>query len=228
MEPEEPLMGPEDPEGAPDTLEVPARPGPSDTAELPEPPQQDQAEEEADGEQRRSRRPALLARFPRLFWRPDVDHEWPDDPKVVKRKHLVRYGELRGDLGVWVDDVEPRWRRLDHRARILQNQFWRQHLALIFGGLVATILGAIQAAVGGGVVALAVAQAVLAGVLAGLTVLIRSRRVQQRFLTARLSAERVKSEYFLYLGRVGEYDEPDREFRLGQQVSDIEAAEGAA
>jgi hypothetical protein len=170
----------------------------------------------------------LLARFPKLFWRPDVDHEWPDDPKVVKRKHLVRYGELRGDLGVWVDAVEPRWRRLDHRARILQNQFWRQHLALIIGGLAATALGAIQAAVGGGVVGLAAAQAVLAGVLAGLTVLIRSRRAQQRFLTTRLSAERVKSEYFLFLGRVGDYDEPGRELRLDQQVSDIEAAEGAA
>jgi hypothetical protein len=63
--------------------------------------------------------------------------------------------------------VEPRFRKLDHRARILQNQFWRQHLALIIGGLVATSLGAIQAAVGGGVEALAVAQALLTGGLPG-------------------------------------------------------------
>jgi hypothetical protein len=155
-----------------------------------------------------------------------VDEEWADDWPVVRREQLDEYPALAGDLAVWGEQLEPRFRRLDHRAQILQNQFWRQHVALIAGGLVATSLGAIQAAVGGGVVGLAVAQAVLTGVLAGLTVLIRSRRAQQGYLTARLKAEQIKSEFFLFLARVGDYAVDDPVTRLQQQVDDIEAAEG--
>ena len=176
------------------------------------------------------RRPALLARFPKLFWRRGAEQVWPDDPPVVRPADLATYPALAGDLAVWTDQVECRFRKLDHQARILQNQFWRQHLALIIGGLVATSLGAVQAALGGGVVGLAVAQAILTGVLAGLTVLIRSRRVQHGYFTTRLRAERIKSEYFLFLGRVGDYAADDRLARLAtleQQVDDIEAAEGS-
>jgi Protein of unknown function (DUF4231) len=174
------------------------------------------------------RRPALLARFPKLFWLRSEDKVWKDDPYVVQEDQLREYPELADDLKLWCTQVEPRFRKLDHRARILQNQFWRQHLALIIGGLVATSLGAIQAAVGGGVEALAVAQALLTGALAGLTVLIRSRRAQHGYLTARLRAERIKSEFFLFLARVGGYGERgDPAARLIEQVGDIETAEGA-
>lgn len=175
----------------------------------------------------RPHRPALLARFPKLFWLHSEDEGWKDDAPVVRVQQLEKYPALAGDLEVWLKQVEPRFRKLDHRARILQNQFWRQHLALIIGGLVATSLGAIQAAMGGGVEALAVAQAVLTGVLAGLTVLIRSRRAQHGYLTARLRAERIKSEFFLFLARVGNYATGDPATRLVQQVGDIETSEGA-
>jgi hypothetical protein len=175
---------------------------------------------------RRNRRPALLARFPRLFWRSSVDDQWPDDWPVVSPEHLEEYPALSADLALWREQLESRFRKLDHRAQILQNQFWRQHVALIIGGLVATSLGAIQAALGAGVVGLAVAQAVLTGLLAGLTVVIRSRRAQQGYLEARLRAERLKSEFFLFLGRVGDYAAGDPVARLQRQADDIEAAEG--
>jgi hypothetical protein len=159
-----------------------------------------------------------------------VDEPWPGDWPVVRQEQLGDYPVLRPDLQVWVYDLEPRFRRLDHQAQILQNQFWRQNLALILGGLVATTLGAVQAAVGGGVAGIAVAQAVLTGLLAGLAVLIRSRRAQQGYLTARLMAERIKSEFFLFLGGVGDYARGggagDRAARLRQQVDDIEGAGG--
>jgi hypothetical protein len=177
---------------------------------------------------RRFRPPALLARFPKLFWRRSAEQPWPDDLPVVRPAHLTDYPALADDLKVWLDQVEPRFRELDHQARILQNQFWRQHLALIIGGLVATSLGAVQAALGGGVTELAVAQALLTGVLAGLTVLIRSRRVQQGYFTTRLRAERIKSEFFLFLARVGTYAADDPVAKLRQQIDDIEAAGGAA
>lgn len=177
---------------------------------------------------RKNWRPALLRRFPRLFWRPSVDRDWDNDWVVLAEEDRDKYPELADDLAVWRDILRFRFRRLDHTAQVLQNQFWRQNVALIVGGLVATSLGAVQAALGGGVVGLAVAQAVLAGALAGLTVLIRSRRAQQGYLTARLKAELIKSEYFMFLGRAGNYAGADRQAALVQQVDNIEAAEGAA
>jgi hypothetical protein len=175
-------------------------------------------------ERRKSHRPALIARFPRLFWRLPENSRWPGDWPVVEQDQVTEYPALADDLKVWLEQLEPRFRRLDHRAQILQNQFWRQHLALIIGGLVATSLGAVQAAVGGGVIGLAAAQAVLTGALAGLTVLIRSRRAQQGYLNARLQAERIKSEFFLFLARVGDYHADSPVTRLQQQVDDIETA----
>ncbi len=175
---------------------------------------------------KKKRRLALLYRFPKLFWRPPIDQDWEGDWLVVRDQDREQYTQLAGDLAVWLDLIKPRFRRLDHTAQILQNQFWRQNVALIVGGLVATSLGAIQAVLGGGVVGLAVVQAVLTGALAGLTVLIRSRRAQQSYLTARLKAERIKSEFFMFLARTGDYAVPDPQRALLQQVDDIEAAEG--
>lgn len=173
-------------------------------------------------------RPALLRRFPKLFWHPRIDQDWDNDWVVLEEEDRDKYPQLVDDLAVWRDVLRFRFRRFDHTAQVLQNQFWRQNVTLIIGGLVATSLGAVQATLGGGVAGLAVVQAVLTGALAGLTVLIRSRRAQQGYLTARLKAERIKSEYFLFLGRVGNYGGPDRQAALLQQVDDIEAAEGAA
>jgi hypothetical protein len=176
---------------------------------------------------RRRHWPALLVRLPRLFWHPSADEAWDDDWPVVLEEQLERYPALADDLAVWLRQVEPRFRRLDHRAQILQNQFWLQRVTLILGGLVATSLATVQAAIGGGVTLLATVQAVLTGLLAGLTVLIRSRRVQQGYLTARLKSERIKSEFFLFLARTDGYaQDGDQVARLLRAVGDIEAAEG--
>ena len=153
---------------------------------------------------------------------------WPDDWAVVRSEQLSQYPTLAEDLTLWVEQLEPRFRRLDHGARVLQNQFWRQHVGLILGGLMATALGTIQAANGGGVEWLAAAQAVLTGLLAGLTVLVRSRRAQHGYLDARLKAERMKSEFYLFLARAGAYAGNDRVETLRAQIDDVEAAEGLA
>jgi hypothetical protein len=192
-------------------------------AALPEP-----AADTGGKKKRRIHRPALIARFPKLFWHPSLDAKWANDWPVVPPEQPGEYPELAADLAVWREQLEPRFRRLDHQAQILQNQFWRQHVALIVGGLVATSLGTIQAAAGGGVVLIAVAEALLTGALAGLTVLIRSRRAQRGYFTDRLKAERIKSEFFLFLARVGEYSTGNPVARLLQQVDDIEAAEGVS
>jgi Protein of unknown function (DUF4231) len=185
------------------------------------------------GRQRRRRLdrqhwPALIARLPRLFWRPAEDETWDNDWPVISPQTLEDYPWLRTDLAVWPDQFERRFRQLDHRAQILQNRFWRQRVLLIGGGLLATSLATVQAARGGGHVWLAVIQAVLTGLLAGLAVLLRSRRAQYGYLSARLKAERIKSEFYLFLARAGDYAHDDRVARLGQAVDDIEAAEGVS
>jgi hypothetical protein len=176
----------------------------------------------------RSRRhwPALVKRFP-SFRRRSEAGQWPGDWPVVPSAALNDYPALADDLTVWRDQIESRFRGLDHRAQILQNQFWRQRVLLIAGGLVATSLATAQAAVGGGNVYLAVIQAVLTGLLAGLTVLIRSRRAQQGYLSARLKAERIKSEFFLFLAMADPYQDSARTARLLQHVDDIEAEDVA-
>ena len=175
--------------------------------------------------------PALLARFPRIVWLRQADASWGADDWLVVRppgaeKQAAEYPALAEDLAVWDGELEGRFRKLDHRAQLLQNQFWRQNITLIAGGLLATTLGAIQSARGGGVVWVAVTQAVVTGLLAGLTVLIRARRAQQGYLTCRLKAEQIKSEFFLFLARAGGYDSAgDPKARLLERVGDIEAAE---
>ena len=183
-------------------------------------------QKQAQPKQRRQHWPALLKRFP-SFRRRSEDGQWPGDWPVVPQAALKDYQTLADDLSVWRDQLESRFRKLDHRAQILQNQFWRQRVLLIAGGLVATSLATAQAAVGGGNVYLAVFQAVLTGLLAGLTVLIRSRRAQHGYLTARLKAERIKSEFFLFLAMADPYKGDGRTTRLLQLVDDIEA-EGVA
>jgi hypothetical protein len=176
----------------------------------------------------RQQRPALIARFPRLFWHPSETGSWDNDWPVVSPQSLDDYPWLRMDLTVWPEQLDHRFRQLDHRAQILQNRFWRQRVLLIGGGLLATSLATIQAAWGGGHVWLAVTQAVLTGLLAGLAVLLRSRRAQYGYLSARLKAERIKSEFYLFLARSGDYAHDDRVARLSQAVDDIEASEGVS
>jgi hypothetical protein len=174
--------------------------------------------------------PALIARFPVLFWRRSADSQWPGDWPVVTPGEpgelATEYPVLAPDLTFWSEKLESRFRRLDHEARIQQNQFWLQNVALIIGGLAATALGTVQGALGGHVAAVAIAQAVITGVLTGLTVMIRSRRAQQGYFTTRLKAEQVKSEFFLFLARAGDYSGRDRREILLDRVEAIELAEG--
>jgi hypothetical protein len=122
----------------------------------------------------------------------------------------------------------PAFGRLDEAASRAQNTFRLERLALIFGGAVATSLGAVQASVGGGVAALALIQATLAGGLSIVAFVAGARRSQQAYLTSRLKAERLRGEYFLFLVRHGPYaDEGGRTAALAARVEEIEAEEAS-
>jgi hypothetical protein len=167
-------------------------------------------------------RPALLARFPRaVWWRLDPADPWPDDWPVVPPDAEELYPQLAPDLWLWREQLEQPFWLLDHQSLLFQHRFWRQRTTLILGGLVATTMGAFQAAQGGGNEYLAGTQTVVTGLLTGVASLVSGGRAQQGYLDARLRAERFKSEFFLYLGRAGDYAGPDAAERLRHAVEDI-------
>jgi hypothetical protein len=74
-------------------------------------------------------------------------------------------------------------------------------------------------------VSLAVLEAVIAGLLTAAVVYVRARNSQREYFTKRLKAERLRGEYFLFLGRVGEYAEGDDHERLRllrRRIRDLE------
>lgn len=138
------------------------------------------------------------------------------------------FPELTDEFAVLDAELMETFKAFDHDALEAQNRFRLLQLLLLVGGAVATVLGTVQAALHGGALALGVTGAVLAGLLAPLALAARSGKSHRRYLTSRLKAERLRSEYFVYLAGAGEYASLDRGERrrlLGQTVAAIEDSE---
>ena len=153
-------------------------------------------------------RPALLKRLPRLVWQPR------EPQPLIAPKDRARYPELERDFALLDELLLPPFHARDGDALEAQNAFWRQQLLLIVGGTAATVLGIVQASLGGGVVALGGAEAVLASLLTWVAVSARAGESHRRYLTGRLQAERLRSEYFVFLARAGAYAGVDDETRV--------------
>jgi hypothetical protein len=163
--------------------------------------------------------PAFLTQRPRVRWRPG------------ERRPLVR-AELRQECPALAEDFAalddlllPTFYELDEEALRAQNSFRLGQVLIIVGGSAVTALGAVQAALGGGVTELGVAAAIVSGVLAAVVSYVRGRDAKTEYFTTRLKAERLRGEYFLYLGHVAHYDLHDageRRFRLRKQLEAIE------
>jgi Protein of unknown function (DUF4231) len=170
-------------------------------------------------------KPALLASLPRLRWRGDRC-----DP-LVRPEVEDAMPALRPDLEILEREVLPDFYGLDEAALRAENTFRLGQLFVIVGGAAATSLGAVQAALGGGVIAIGIAEALVAGAFAGAVSYVRGRDAQRDYFTNRLRAERLRGEYFLFLGRVGRYDaddDDDRLARLRQEVDGVVTSEDAA
>jgi hypothetical protein len=168
------------------------------------------------------KRPALLRRLPLLRWKR------PEAYPLVASDAQARFPTLRDDFALLEGELMPTFRVHDTAALEAQNRFRLLQLLLIAGGMLATVLGTIQAALHGGNIALGIAEALLAGLLAPLAVSARSGRSHRRYLTSRLKAERLRSEYFVFLVRAGEYaqlDKPARRELLARRVADIDESE---
>jgi TRPM family ion channel/uncharacterized protein DUF4231 len=174
--------------------------------------------ERARGGNRRRQVPMLLHRLPRLRWR-------PPDPlrQFVPLEDQKRYSTLARDFGFLNDHLLDSYRSLDAQALRQQNSFYLVNLITLVGSLVATVLGTVAVAGLGGGFWLGFVETLLTGALGGSMMVATSRRLQRGYYTSRLKAERLRSEYFLFLARHGHYaDDATRQQALKDQVLAIE------
>jgi hypothetical protein len=164
-------------------------------------------------------RPALLARLPTIWWKPGTP--WP----LVREDQRARAPELADDFEILDRELVPRYREHDEAALRSQNEFRLGQVAIVVGGGIATALGSVQAALGGGNVALGIAEGVITAALTAGVFYVRQRNPQRRYMTSRLKAERLRSEYFVFLSRTDPYDVDDRDARAKQLRDQVRAIE---
>lgn len=163
------------------------------------------------------RRITLFKRLPKLFWRPK------ENEQIISLKDQSEFPDFKDDFEILERELMPYFRQLDNEALRAQNQFRRQQLILIAGGIIATTFGAIQAA-NASVKWPSIAQAVVAAFLTAVASIARELQARKKFLSNRMKAEMLRSEFFLFLGRIGNYaNDADRIQNLIRRVADIEA-----
>ncbi|HLZ31188.1 MAG TPA: DUF4231 domain-containing protein [Chloroflexota bacterium] len=155
----------------------------------------------------------MFRRLPRLQWRPRVAEQ------IVPLVAQAEFPEFADDFAVLERELLPEFRELDNQALRRQNQFRLDQLLLIFGGALAATLGAIQASISGATWP-GVAEFLVAGGLTAVAFRQRELRAREKYSASRLKAEGLRSEYFLFLGRIGDYtDETERIRHLIRRVS---------
>ncbi|HEX8743520.1 MAG TPA: DUF4231 domain-containing protein [Thermoleophilaceae bacterium] len=166
----------------------------------------------------RERVPSAMRRLPRLVYR-------DDRRSIVEPDARAGAAALSADFAVLDELLEPTFQRLDAAALRAQNSYRLLRLVLILGAALATLLGTWQAASDGSAWA-GLAEGVVGAGLAGVTALLQARGFHRRYLSARLGAERLRSEYFLFLARAGEYTGAAPASRLKERVLRIEQEAG--
>jgi hypothetical protein len=170
----------------------------------------------------RPKPPALLKRFPLRRYRPQ-----PEYP-LVKDEERAAAPLLDAELAYLEEKLVPRFRSLDDESLRAQHRFRFGIVVLILGSTVATALGSVQAALGGGVLGIGIAEGIVGALVAGTVVYVRGRRFQQTYFTKRVVAERLKSQYYLFLARAGMYaveDDAQRVRLLERTLDRIEAGD---
>lgn len=170
-----------------------------------------------------SERFPLFKRFPKLHWRPGKKPQQIIE-QVTDPDFQARYPALTADFALLEQQLMPDFRRLDNEALRRQNQFRRDQVILLLGGVAVTTLGAFQVTLAAthNSYWVGLAEAVVAAVLASVAQLARVSNAQQRYFSSRLKAETLRSEYFFFLRRIRFYKEDQtREQHLRQRVYEI-------
>ncbi|HEX2211451.1 MAG TPA: DUF4231 domain-containing protein [Longimicrobium sp.] len=173
---------------------------------------------------RRNRRPALLEHFPRFRWKdepiPETIDPVVDDPVLYEPFPPDLVADFTDDLQVLGKYLLPLYVLEDREALRSQNEFRRDQVVLIIGGVIATGLAALPASArwdGWSVIA-----GIFTAALAAWASRSRDLASQERWRTSRLKAELLRGEYFLFLGRAKPYDDPGCRVRnLMRRVAEI-------
>jgi len=161
-----------------------------------------------------------LRRIP-LFKRFPTFHLAMREDDLVKPEKRNAYPAFADDFETLENELIPIFRDFDNEALRSQNAYRGMYVILILGGALVTILGIAQIAFidtsGIGILG-----SIVALVLGVVTTISSRFKHQKRYLNARLAAERLRGEYFLFLGRCDPYAaDQDRIQKLKKCVADI-------
>jgi Protein of unknown function (DUF4231) len=158
----------------------------------------------------------LFKRFPKLTWKQG------EKSHIVKPETRVKYPALSEDFALLDKHLMKYFWELDEGALQSQNKFRRAQVIVIMFTASATIFGAIQAAYPAWKLPVGITEAVLAAVATVFIANIQTLKTHEGYYTNRLKAERLRSEYFLFLGRAEPYsNDNDRESNLVRRVAEI-------
>ncbi|HWS83366.1 MAG TPA: DUF4231 domain-containing protein [Ktedonobacteraceae bacterium] len=146
-----------------------------------------------------------------------------EQQQLVPPDKRMLYSAFSKDFETLDRELMPSFRELDNEALSGQNRYRWMYVILIFGGAAVTVLGIFQLAfitmswIG-------IIEAIVAGVVALATIVLQTFKDHERYLNARLATERLRSEYFLFLGQCEPYaNEQERTRNLIHSVADIKA-----
>jgi len=144
-----------------------------------------------------------------------------EEPYIVKPAARSDYPAFAEDFITLDTELMKQFRELDNEAQRRQNWYRWMYIILVLGGALTTILLIVQIAFIS-ITGFDLAGAVLAAVLGTATAISRSFKHHEHYLNARLAAERLRSEYFLFLGHIGQYaDDQHRVQNLRFRVNEI-------
>jgi Protein of unknown function (DUF4231) len=123
-------------------------------------------------------------------------------------EEMDEYKPLASDIAALRAELFEDFKTLDVAALRRQNGFRLGQFLMIIGGLIATLLGAVQAALPDSHWP-GIAEAGLVLALALLFLANGQLRFKQDYLDQRLKAERLRAECFFFLARVGGYSALD-------------------
>jgi hypothetical protein len=148
-------------------------------------------------------------------------------PLSNEKQHIVEpadrssYPAFTEDFNTLDAELMAQFRQLDNEAQRRQNWYRWMYIILVLGGGLTTILLILQIAfisMNG----FDLAGTVLAAILLAATATSQSFKHHERYLNARLAAERLRCEYFLFLGHIESYaDEQNRKLNLRFRVNEI-------
>lgn len=143
------------------------------------------------------------------------------DEYIIAPADRGKYPALAGDFEVLDRELLPHFRKFDNEAQHRQYWYRLMYVILVFGGALTTILIVFQIAFLA-LVGFDIAGTMVASVLGAATAISRAFNHHERYLNARLVAERLRGEYFLFLGSLDEYaDDQERVRKLHANVLEI-------